>query len=79
MDRVLAVQSSVSDLIDTLWNVKLKGFPIGKTKNGDLIDTLWNVKVLKLVFTPVDISDLIDTLWNVKPGKTAGIAGSSKL
>ena len=34
------------DLIDTLWNVKLKGFPIGRTKNGDLIDTLWNVKGL---------------------------------
>ena len=33
------------DLIDTLWNVKLKGFPVGRTKNGDLIDTLWNVKL----------------------------------
>ena len=42
---VKAVAQTALDLIDTLWNVKLKGFPIGRTKHGDLIDTLWNVKV----------------------------------
>ena len=34
----------VSDLIDTLWNVKAAGIFRACTLRPDLIDTLWNVK-----------------------------------
>ena len=33
-----------NDLIETLWNVKLKDIPDGKEFTYDLIETLWNVK-----------------------------------
>ena len=32
------------DLIDTLWNVKVKIIPLATLTRIDLIDTLWNVK-----------------------------------
>ena len=32
------------DLIDTLWNVKVKNREIFAQGTDDLIDTLWNVK-----------------------------------
>ena len=44
-----------SDLIDTLWNVKLyqEGMVLGTS--GDLIDTLWNVKEL-LGYNRINVS-----------------------
>ncbi len=32
------------DLIETLWNVKLKRADVNMLENVDLIETLWNVK-----------------------------------
>ena len=38
---------SVTDLIDTLWNVKRSVNIVIDPSRSDLIDTLWNVKTMK--------------------------------
>ena len=53
-------------LIETLWNVNLFRWHIGKNLTVVLIETLWNVNNGESldVFTPADVV-LIETLWNV--------------
>ena len=54
------------DLIDTLWNVKMRNLKADMEAGKDLIDTLWNVKNQAVAIRNFRDSDLIDTLWNVK-------------
>ena len=49
------VQNCVNDLIETLWNVKLKDIPDGKEFTYDLIETLWNVKFIFSVFVSLSV------------------------
>ena len=62
----------MTDLIDTLWNVKLVPYAVYYEDDTDLIDTLWNVKEYIALQERIEEKDLIDTLWNVK-----GTRGSS--
>ena len=39
------------DLIETLWNVKLKQYSVVFNANKDLIETLWNVKLMIVTVT----------------------------
>ena len=58
-------QHSITELIDTLWNVNKRiraGCDVGKH---ELIDTLWNVNAQSIGYTVPQIRELIDTLWNV--------------
>ena len=54
------------DLIETLWNVKLKVEVTNTEENPDLIETLWNVKRSTVFADDAPDADLIETLWNVK-------------
>ena len=56
------------DLIDTLWNVKVRTCRKNWRVSWDLIDTLWNVKLHEKLKRADKETDLIDTLWNVKYG-----------
>ena len=44
METALLRLQALLDLIDTLWNVKVKNREIFAQGTDDLIDTLWNVK-----------------------------------
>ena len=53
------------ELIDTLWNVNLRGYGCIQEVTLELIDTLWNVNAFVSRRWVPGIDELIDTLWNV--------------
>ena len=55
---------SLSELIDTLWNVNYSYLRIAGNVR-ELIDTLWNVNEFWVTLEIKPFMELIDTLWNV--------------
>ena len=53
-------------LIETYWNVKLRGAYTNALTENVLIETYWNVKFYAGTVVWNGISVLIETYWNVK-------------
>ena len=59
------IVTTISELIDTLWNVNQELVEIAKELGYELIDTLWNVNQVHYLIIHFLFHELIDTLWNV--------------